>query len=65
MKINPQNLRKKNSEIQKSLLSVIKKPRIERRGDLNVLTTVNAFNNFLLLSIYLIKFNQSIGMNTV
>ncbi len=39
MKQNPQNLRKKISDIQKCLLSVIKKPRIERRGDLNVFTT--------------------------
>lgn len=39
MKLNPQNIRNKTSEIQKCLLSVIKKPRIERRGDLNVFTT--------------------------
>ncbi len=39
MKKNPQIFRKKISSIQKCLLLVIKKPRIERRGDLNVFTT--------------------------
>lgn len=39
MKQNPQNIKNKLSEDQKSLLSVIKKPRVVRRGGLNVLST--------------------------